>query len=95
MDSDIRELLDTLKEAEEFINRHSEPWYMSGQALLSKIQAVIKRFDRPNDRSEVIRLRGALITGASLLERGCDAKDLAALLRKSATTVIDPDIKES
>jgi len=37
------ELLEALSNAEEFVNRHSEPWYMSGQALLSHIRSAISK----------------------------------------------------
>ncbi len=33
---------------------------------------------------DVERLRGALITGASLLEQGCNASDMAASMRRAA-----------
>ena len=33
---------------------------------------------------EIERLRGALITGASLLEQGCNAEDMAASMRRAA-----------
>lgn len=35
-------------------------------------------------RAEITRLRGALITGASLLEQGCNAKDMAESMRRAA-----------
>lgn len=35
------ELLEALKEAEEFVDRHSESWYTSGQELLKKIRTAI------------------------------------------------------
>lgn len=34
--------------------------------------------------AETARLRGALITGASLLEMGCNHKDMAASMRRAA-----------
>jgi hypothetical protein len=34
-------LLEALAEAEEFVDRHSEAWYTSGQALLVQIRAAI------------------------------------------------------
>lgn len=33
---------------------------------------------------EIERLRGALITGASLLEQGCNTEDMAASMRRAA-----------
>src|SRR5687767_13619679 len=32
------DLLDALADAQEFVDRHSEPWYTSGQELLEKIR---------------------------------------------------------
>lgn len=37
------DLLSVLEEAEQFVDRHSEPWYSSGQELLAKIRAAIAR----------------------------------------------------
>lgn len=35
-------------------------------------------------RGEIERLRGALITGASLLEQGCNNQDMAESMRRAA-----------
>lgn len=36
-------LLEALQEAREFVSRHSEPWYYSGQQLLGKIDGALER----------------------------------------------------
>ena len=36
--------------------------------------------------AEIDRLRGALITGASLLEQGCNTEDMAAAMRRAVMT---------
>jgi ABC-type amino acid transport substrate-binding protein len=33
---------EALREAEAFVDRHSEPWYTSGQELLAKIRAALE-----------------------------------------------------
>lgn len=35
-----KELLDALREAREFVARHTEGWYITGNELLAKIDAV-------------------------------------------------------
>lgn len=35
-------LREALTEATDFVDQHSEPWYKSGQALLSKCRAALK-----------------------------------------------------
>lgn len=42
-------LLETLLEAEAFVDRHSEPWYTTGQLLLAKIRDQIKLLEEQND----------------------------------------------
>lgn len=37
------DLLEALKEAERFVNCHSEDWYIAGQTLLAKIRAAISK----------------------------------------------------
>lgn len=41
------DLLEALQEAQDFIDRHSEPWYTSGQALLTKVRAAITKAVQP------------------------------------------------
>lgn len=41
--SRLDDLRDALEEAESFVDRHSEPWYRSGQELLAKIRAALGR----------------------------------------------------
>lgn len=40
-------VIEALEEAEQFVDRHSEPWYRSGQELLSKIRVVLTTHQRP------------------------------------------------
>lgn len=37
----LQRVVEVLEEAEDFVDRHSEPWYRSGQALLSRIRAAL------------------------------------------------------
>lgn len=74
-DRDIMEL----DKAGNYYCRHVSA--MTGEGLHSKgdIAAELAYRDM-----EIDRLRGALITGASLLEQGCNASDMAALMRRAA-----------
>lgn len=36
---ELQRLLETIEEAESFVDRHSESWYRSGQELLARIRA--------------------------------------------------------
>jgi hypothetical protein len=41
-----KELLETLKEATEFVDLHSEDWYKSGRALVDKCKAAINKAEQ-------------------------------------------------
>lgn len=43
MKASSTELLEVLKDAEEFIDRHSKKWYTSGQELLARVRAAIAK----------------------------------------------------
>lgn len=41
-EAEIERLQAALEEAREFVDRHSEPWYTSGQELVKKLDALMK-----------------------------------------------------